>query len=211
MDALVKYYTCRVFNGLKIFPSIFKELYMQAFRNVGGEVKTIQVDVDIDGNPILPPDTTVDPRPEPLEGHYVTVVDRAWVQIPIPVQVVTLDALRNDKLTRFDKWREKHINRPVDMNGVMFDADELSRSRVTQALTVYASIGFLPAAWMDMNKQPFPLTSVDDLKAVATAILAQFNASFFEAEVKRAAIVAATTEAELAAVDIPETDLMFGL
>lgn len=177
---------------------------MQAYRNVGGVVRQITVDTDPGGNPILPPDTTVDSRPEALEGHYVTVVGKSWVQIPIPVVTVSLENLKAAALVRFAKWREQHINRPVEHAGRMFDADELSRSRVTQALTVHASIGFLPPAWLDVNKAPFPLADIDTLKGIATAILTSFNNGFFEAEVKRSQIAAATTEAELAAVDIPE-------
>jgi hypothetical protein len=52
---------------------------MKAYRNIAGVVHEIQVDIGLDGQPILPPDTTVDPRPEPQPGHYVTVVGNAWV------------------------------------------------------------------------------------------------------------------------------------
>jgi len=184
---------------------------MQAYRNVGGTVRVIQVDVDPTGAPILPPDTTVDPRPEPMAGHYVTVVGKAWVQIPIPVSTPSVESLKSDALARFDKWRTWYINRPVEFNGTTFDGDELSRSRVTQALTMYSMIGFLPPAWLSVEKQPYPLTTVDDLKAVAGAILAQFNASFFEADAKRNQIQAAATAEELAAIEIPEPPMFGGL
>ena len=37
---------------------------MKAFRNLAGNVVEIDIDLDLDGNPILPPDTTTDLRPE---------------------------------------------------------------------------------------------------------------------------------------------------
>ena len=181
---------------------------MQAYRNVGGTVRAIKVDVDPGGAPILPPDTTVDPRPEPMAGHYVTVVGKAWVQIPIPISSPSVESLKSDALTRFSKWRDWYINRPVEHEGRMFDADELSRSRVTQALTVHSSIGFLPPAWLDVNKAPFPLADIDTLKGIATAILTSFNNGFFEAEAKRAQILATSTAEELAGIEIPEPPML---
>ena len=41
---------------------------MKAFRNIGGSVVEIDVDTDPNGQPILPPDTTVDAKPAAHDG-----------------------------------------------------------------------------------------------------------------------------------------------
>ena len=51
---------------------------------------------------------------------------------------------------------------------------------------------------------------MDDLKQIAGAILSAFSTSFFEANQKYLAIMAATNEAELNAVEIPEVPLTNG-
>lgn len=176
---------------------------MKAFRNIGGSVVEIEVDVDPNGQPILPPDTTVDPRPEPQEGHYVTVVGNEWVQIPIPQEFLTFETKVRNALNKLKTYRGWYLNQPVQHMGKLFDADETARIRLTQALVVHSTIGYLPTAWIARDNTPFQISTIDDLKALATTVQTAFSTRFFEMEGIRQQILAAENEAQLEAIEIP--------
>lgn len=178
-------------------------MHMKAFRNVAGNVVEITVDVGLDGKPILPPDTTVDPRPEPNPGHYVTVVGREWVQIEIPVVVESFESKVARKLEAIGKYRDWLTEQPVEVGGVKFDADDQARSRLTQALVVQSTLGYLPPAWIAYDNTPQPLTTVDDLKVIVQAVQTAFATRFFECDALRQAAKAATNAEELDLVVVP--------
>lgn len=181
---------------------------MKAWRNLNGKVVEIYVDVDPQGNPLLPPDTTTDPKPEPLEGHYVTVVGREWVQIPIPVVRYEFSYLQQQALDRLKTYKEWYLNQPVEVNNRLFDNDETARARVSQAILAHQLTGFLPEFWVDANNQRYPINSVDDLKTIAVALQDSFNTRFVETDTIRQQILAATTEDQLNAVEIPALPMM---
>lgn len=176
---------------------------MKAFRNVGGNIVEIEVDIGLDSLPILPPDTTVNARPAAQEGHYVTVVGNEWVQIPIPVPFVTFETKKQQKLSALQEYRGWYLDQPVEHNTIMFDADETARARLTQALTINMSSGYLPPAWITYDNSPFVLTVVDDLKNLVNTIQAAFSSRFFEMDTIRQQILAAADEAALNAVVVP--------
>ena len=176
---------------------------MKAWRNLNGQVVEIDVDVDPQGNPLLPPDTTTDPKPEPLEGHYVTVVGREWVQIPIPVVTYDFSYLQQQALDRLNQYKKWYLDQPAEVAGRLFDNDETARARVSQAILAHQLTGFLPEFWVDANNQRYPINSIEDLKAIAVALQNSFNIRFTEMNNIRQQILAATTEDELNAIEIP--------
>ena len=176
---------------------------MKAYRNVAGNVIEIDIDLDLDGNPILPPDTTVDPRPEPLDGHYVTVVDKAWVQIAIPQVIISFDTMKQNALDKLEAYRDWYLEQPVTYSDIKFDGDAVARNRLIQALVIYQTNGYLPPAWVTYDNGLFPLAAVADLTNLITTIQAAFSARFFETDTIRRQILAAQTEADLNAVIIP--------
>lgn len=178
-------------------------MHMKAFRNVAGNVVEITVDVGLDGKPILPPDTTLDPRPEPNPGHYVTVVGREWAQIEIPVVVESFESKVARKLEAIGKYRDWLTEQPVEVDGTMFDADEQARSRLTQALVIHDTLGYLPPAWITHDNRPKPLATVDDLKAIVQAVQTAFATRFFECDSLRQSAKAATNAEELELVVVP--------
>lgn len=177
---------------------------MLAYRNVGGSIKQIDVDLDAQGNPLLPPDTTVDPRPEPNENHYVTVVGNSWVQIPIPQPFFTFETIKARKLDEAEEYQKKLLDKPYDVNGTLFDGDEITRSRLIQALVINNTNGYLPPAWVGKNKKTKPITQRQDLIDIITTIQNDFANRFFQAETIKQGILAATTQAELDAIVIPQ-------
>lgn len=180
---------------------------MQAFRNVNGSVREITIDVDLNGNPILPPNTTVDPRPEEQPGHYLTVVGTEWVQIPIPVTEITLEQAQKEACDRLKIWRDWYLDQPVEFDTSMFDADAEARTRLTQAVTLNAIGVPLPAGWVTEDNGFYPFADFEALKSLALAVSTAFTDRFFEAVTIRNSITATTTKAELEAITIPQIPL----
>lgn len=176
---------------------------MKAWRNINGNVVEIDVDLDLRGNPILPPDTTINVRPEPQEGHYVTVVGREWVQIPITVPFVSFETKVQKAVSDLQVYRDWYLNQPVDHAGTSFDADETARNRLVQALVIYQSYSYLPPAWITFNNEPFPINAIEDLTGIIDAVQTAFSTRFFEMDALRRQILAAETEEALAAITIP--------
>lgn len=181
---------------------------MKAYRNLGGNVVEIEVDVDVNGQPILPPDTTVDPRPEPLPGHYVTVVGNEWVQIPIPQEYFEFSYKKQLALEKLSKYKNWYLDQPVEHAGKKFDADEVARNRLTQALVIYNTNNYLPPAWITEDNQPFALNSINDLLGIINAVQTAFSTRFFEMDAIRQQILAAQNDEELDAVKIPQIPLV---
>lgn len=177
---------------------------MKAYRNVGGDVREIDVDVDLKGSPILPPDTTVDARPEALPGHYVTVVGKSWVQIEIPVAVVSFETKKQQKLNEISQYAAWYQDQPLDINGVKFDADEKARIRLSQALVIHLTLGQIPPAWITYDNAEFPLTTIDELKGISAAVHQAFQTRFFECNALRQAALVSTDDASLDAVVVPK-------
>ena len=179
---------------------------MLAYRNINGQVIEIQVDVDeTTGLPMLPPDTTVDEKPIPLTGNYVTVVGNTWVQIPITVQLETFESNQLDKLNSVNKYKTWLLEQPVPVgaNNILFDGDEMARARLTQALTVNSATGYLPPAWITYNNSLYPISALADLVEIVATISQAFSTRFTEAQTLKGQIAAATTQTELDAIDVP--------
>lgn len=176
---------------------------MKAFRNFYGDVREVNVDIGIDGVVILPPDTTIEPRPEPLEGHYVTVVGNSWIQILTPVLFEVFETKQARKIAQIGKYRDWYIEQPVELNGVKFDADDKARSRLTQALVMNSTLNYLPPTWVTYDNGLFPLADISDLVNLVGIIQNAFATRFFECNALRTAVTAATNETELDAVVIP--------
>lgn len=176
---------------------------MKAFRNFQGDVREIDIDIGIDGLPILPPDTTIDPRPEAIEDHYVTVVGTAWVQILKPVLFEIFETIKQRKIDDIRKYRQWLVEQPVVFNGMKFDADDTARVRMTQALVMNSTVGYLPSVWVAYYNELYPLADASDLVKLVAAVMGAFATRFFECNVLREAATAATDQAGLDAVVIP--------
>ena len=175
---------------------------MKASRLYNGMISEIDVDVDgVTGEPILPPDTTVDPRPPEVEGQYLTIEGNQWKYIEI-VQP-SLFQLKQNKMIQFEEFRQAYMDRPVTVAGADFDADDTARTRLTQALVMYRDFNYLPPVWIRHDNGAHPLASIDDLKAIAQAVMTAFSTRFYEIVAIRDAISNAATKEELEAVVIP--------
>jgi len=178
-------------------------MYMKAFRNVGGNVIEIEVDVDAQGVPLLPRDTTVSARPAPMDGHYVTVVGNEWVQIALPTENFEFSYKKQLALAKLAAYKAWYIEQPVTHSGILFDADELARNRLVQALVINGSTGYLPPAWIAVDNSAFPIATLADLTALITTVQTAFATRFFEMDAIRQQVLASTDETALNAITIP--------
>lgn len=176
---------------------------MRAFRNIGGSIVEVEVDFGLDNQPILPPDTTVDAKPEATAGHYVTVVGNSWVQIPIAEEVVAFEYQKQKAMAKLSTYKEYLLEQPITHDSVSFDADEKARARLTQALVINTASSYLPPAWIAADNSSYALADLAALMGIVTAVQTAFATRFFEMDAIRQAITAATNEAELNAVVIP--------
>lgn len=176
---------------------------MKAYRLYNGVISEIEVDVDnTTGLPLLPPETTADPRPEDLEGFYLTIEGNQWKRVEIIPP--TLFQLKTDKLIAFEKHRQWYLNQPVYINGSLFDGDKNARDSLTDALTVHTALGILPPAWFDFSNVPHTLSTVDDLKAIAGPVAVAYSTRYYEMVTMREAINAAETKEALDAIIVPD-------
>lgn len=174
---------------------------MKAFRLYNGTINEIDVDIDPDNNPILPPDTTVDPRPADLEGHYLTIQGDKWVQIEIVPP--SLEQLRMNKLIQFEAFRPQYFDKPVEVGGILFDADETARDRLTQALVMNQHINYLPPAWISYDNTPVPIADLAALLPIVAAVQTAFATRFFELNTIRDSINNAADQLALDAIVFP--------
>ncbi len=176
---------------------------MKAYRNVGGNVVEIQVDVSPSGEPLLPPNTTVNERPNPTPGHRLTVIGNQWVQVPVVADVVTFDTRKANKLQRLSEYKEWYLKQPFTYDGTSFDGDYVARERLTQAIVMNGATGYTPPVWVTADNTNYTIDTIDDIKQIAAGAMNAFSTRFYECGTMRANISAATNQAELDAVVIP--------
>ena len=186
---------------------------MKAFqRTPAGNIQEILIDLDRNGNPILPPDTTTDPRPQAKEGHRVTVVGNKWVQIPItPPREITLEEYKEDKLKTLSVYKDWLLEQPVYMGDVLYDADEVARERLTQAVLLSEVGGPVPEVWIDANNIPQPVADADAIKTLSFLVAGIFQDRFTALTQMRTMIQAAASKEEVDAVVIPQIGDIMGL
>ena len=179
---------------------------MKAYRAIPGGYKEIDVDVDhVTLQPILPPDTTTDPKPETVtEGHYLTVVGTEWVEIEIPVPVFSFEYLKQKKLEKVSEYRDWLFSQPVEHAGVLFDADDTARTRLTQALVMTnPPISYVPPVWVTYDNGSFPINDLSDLVGIVAAVTSAFSQRFYDAGALRGQVMAAEDQAALDTIEIP--------
>lgn len=177
---------------------------MKAYRKLNGNIVEIRVDIDREGNPILPPNTTVQPKPEVLEGHYLDLVRGEWEQFPIPVKPEpTLEQLQNEACDELSKYKDWVLDQPVEFDGVLFDADETARVRILGAVNAYQVSEVLPQAWVTFDNGVYMVSDYEQIKGLSMVMYGSFNDRFFFVSSLRNQILAAKDKATLEAIKLP--------
>lgn len=165
-------------------------------------------DVDPNGNPLLPSNGTTQPKPADVAGKYLAIVNNQWHQIDIPQTVYTLEYKKQLKLEKLAKYKEWYTNQPVAYDGRQFDGDELSKNRLIQSLNIYNLTNSLPPAWIDADNVPYPISNIAQLQGIILSIASTFQTRFFEMQTLKQQIVAAQTDEELDAINVPNVPMM---
>lgn len=181
---------------------------MKGYKIVNEAIVEVQVDVDKMGRPILSPDITIDPIPEYTPGYYLTIVNSKWVKLPVVAQDFELQQLKNEKLMQLKEYKDWLINQPIYYDNYLFDADELAKNRLTQALVIYIIAKKLPVAWITYDNYPYPIRSIDDLMGIIQSVYDAFNERFFGLEQTRQRIIACKTKEELELIEIPKKEFV---
>lgn len=177
---------------------------MKAFRNFSGQIKEIDIDVSPSGEPLLPQDTTVDPRPDDKEGYYLSVVGTKWVYIPYKAPEETIDQIRNRRFVQLAGYKDWYFTTPVKFDDVLFDADEESRARLAQNLQIFNLTGKIPSSWISYTNEPYPLNDdKDKFTNLVLTVLQTFNNRHIEMNVIRDKILKAETIQELNEIQVP--------
>jgi hypothetical protein len=178
---------------------------IQGWRNPYPELIVQELfDVAPDGTPLLPDNATVTPPPEyNPQTQYLAIVKNTWYVIDRPTPFVSLDQLKQKKLEQLARYKEWYLNQPVTYDNHKFDSNETSKNRLIQAYNIYQITNQLPPAWIDYDNNAYPITSIDQIQGIITAIAVEFQTRFFECVTIRNQINAATNKEELNAVNVP--------
>jgi hypothetical protein len=113
-----------------------------------------------------------------------------------------MNGLKERKRREIEKWRDAAINQGTAWNEYVWDTDTVSRANLNAVLTI-AQLGIpLPEGftWRTKDNQNIPMT-LPDLAALAATMMQAGNAAYVKSWQLKAQLDAATTEAEILAVE----------
>jgi hypothetical protein len=114
---------------------------------------------------------------------------------PHPDAVLT--ELKAAKKRQIEADRDAAAVQDVQALGRTWQADKRSQELLASAITIANAGGPLPAVWRDADNNDIPVTELAQLLAIAGAIAAQTQAAYAESWARKAAVDAATTDAEV--------------
>lgn len=140
------------------------------------------------------------PTPPNSANDVFDLINRTWVALAQPTEEELLFSAKAAKRQEIKADRDAACFKPVVALGRTWDADRHSQEFLNAAVTL-AQAGFpLPAVWRDHDNNDMPVSSLDDLKAIAGAIAEQVQTAYATSWSRKAALEAATTLEAVAAV-----------
>lgn len=112
--------------------------------------------------------------------------------------LAALAALKSSKKRQIEAERDAACEQPVTALGRTWDADKRSQELLASAITL-AQAGALPPVWRDRDNNDMPITSINDLLTIASAIAQQVQQVYATSWARKAAVDAATTVEEVEA------------
>jgi len=135
----------------------------------------------------------------------VACPDHVGIGMPIDAPVpendfFDLSAKKAAKYAQIERDRDTAATANVVVFGRPWTADTRSQILLGQAITL-ANAGLpLPPGWRDANDEVMPITSINDLLAIAGAIAEQVQYAYAQSWARKDALAAATTPEEVDAV-----------
>ena len=123
------------------------------------------------------------------------------IDAPVPENdFFDLPAKKAAKYAQIERDRDMAATANVVVFGRPWNADFRSQTLLSQAITL-ANAGLpLPSGWRDANNEIMPISSVDDLLAIAGAIAEQVQNAYAQSWARKDALAAVTTPEEVDAV-----------
>lgn len=109
----------------------------------------------------------------------------------------TLDELKEDKLRQIELDRDLAVTKNVSALGTEWQADLRSQSLLSSAVALSAAGLPLPAVWRDVYNNDVPITSVDQLLAIAGTMAAQTQEAYQASWTRKLATADALTIQDL--------------
>ena len=97
------------------------------------------------------------------------------------------------KKRQIEAERDVAFEQPVTALGRTWDADKRSQELLASAITLAQAGAPLPTVWRDADNNDMPVTSINDLLAIAGAIAQQVQTAYATSWARKAAVDAATT------------------
>ena len=144
--------------------------------------------------------TTVEPLP-PQQGKTRHFENVSWVYRDIPIEPEPtpptpeelLQQAKTAKKRQIETDRDDACYQPVTALGHTWDADKRSQDLLGQAIALAQAGLPLPAVWRDRDNNDMPVTSINDLLAIAGAIAQQVQTAYATSWARKAAVDSATT------------------
>lgn len=135
------------------------------------------------------------------EGNHDYLKYLEWLaEGNIPEPALSLEEAKNEKTSEIEAYRDLETIKNVTALNTEWQADKVSQTLLSSTITL-ASAGLpLPPVWRDFFNNDVAITSLNDLLAIAGAMAIQTQAAYSKSWAKKAAINAATTVEEVAAI-----------
>jgi len=119
----------------------------------------------------------------------------------LPADPIPLDELKNIKRAEIRAARDAACYAPVSALGHVFQADARSQELLGGVINLAQLPGFpLPTVWRSLDDVNVPISSLTDLVTIGGALAAQTQAAYAKSWQLKAAVDAATTNAEIEAI-----------
>ncbi len=119
-----------------------------------------------------------------------------WAALhPAPDPIAEAKAAKREQITA---ERDAACVAPVQALGHTWQADEGSKTLLDMAITLAAAGLPLPEVWRDIDNVDMPITSVDQLLAIAAAMAAATQAAYTSAFARKDALAEAETLEDIA-------------
>jgi hypothetical protein len=141
----------------------------------------------------------VQPIGQPMESPACAGSDAEYLgQLDLaPHPDAVLAERKAAKKRQIEAERDTAVVQDVQALGRTWQADKRSQELLASAITIASAGGPLPTVWRDADNNNMPITDLSQLLAIAGAIAAQTQAAYVRSWVRKAAVDAATTEAEI--------------
>ena len=181
---------------------------VQAWRKDGNGYKEVMVNIDpVNNIPLLPPNTTTDPKPEEHNNMFLTVRDNYWIYLPknpveSEVPIDTLAVTRGVLKANYDKWKDAYVDAPFYHDGFVLHNDLIARTNILGAFVAFKFHDRMPPKWKAMGGKylnPTPKW----LDAISLLSVHYYESRLFTAEMTNYQIAKAETVEELQRIVFP--------